>query len=1369
MAAPASPAWFDELCARGRLDPAAPPLPLAPGNQDRRPDRARAAWRVRLADGRPAKLTVGRSLGALVERSAAFAAACPDIAAAPLFHDPLAEGEAFAEAFLEGVPLETAAPDSPASASATRGAIGGVLQALAATEQPSTDGARSAEWQAWADEIVRLPVWTNRERDHLVREILPALRQPLCVEPPVTRWSNGDFLAANILVTGAGATAHLVDTEFAARTHFFREDWARLRILSACARTRPDLVEGVLPDAGLDWHLFFWLRQLGLEAAQNTPEYLARVLPGRRAIIRRLAEHLFALTLDGWSGAPAAVIYNVEEASWKTSATDAFHLRGWCHVPGAPGLQAVAVVAGQRCLRLAAPCPRPDVQAHVGGDPQALRSGFELAVPPAGASAVLSVVAVSGDGTWLPFAALRPDAFPVRSPFILGYRDWAALHDPDPPASWAVGSRTRGSPRFSVLLPVYNTPERLVRACIASVRDQHYRLWELVIINDASTNPETGPLLASLAAADTRIRLLTRPQNGGISRATNDALAAARHPYVVLLDHDDRLRPHALVELARWIAAAPAADVLYSDEEKITADGERAWPFLKPDFSPEYLLGVMYPGHVLCVRTAVARAAGGFDPAFDGIQDYEFFLRLTERTRRIYHLPRILYQWRLTETSSALTGNIKGDMDQLQAEAVRAHLARIRRPRVVTPIGGHRLRLSAAPEAVPPPVSVVIAPSAAGARSAEELCALLNLRDESTQVGATPAPGTAADSDREVLIFLETIPTDPPAGWTAALASLAAIGDSGAVAPVLLSTTGTVLESGWTVGLGIAAPLMRGFDASEDGYNGSLPCNREVSAVSGRCLAVRRDRLARAGVLAPNFVDPWWALDLCLRLQAAGFRNRVAASVRLRTGCPESLREASGEGWPSFAGRWRDRLRLPDPYYNLHFDPAAGDYRLARQPGLQPGPGQIPQALLRYHIDAPATFRLRSPFLRMHGWCFSPGRQLQAVRLRLPDRELPGNYGTGRPDVPQTIPEAPGDAVGFELWTRVPRGRHEAVLEFQDTEGAWHRADALPLRVPRWSRPRWLPGVDPEDLVAFQLPVCPIHPPHPVRPERFPQRQPYGGPLPRLAIVTPSFNQARFISATLASVAAPPHVAIHHVVQDGGSTDGTLRLLQAWAERHPAASPAGGDAPRRFAWESAPDRGQADAVARGFARTTGGPEDLMAWINSDDCFIPGALGFVADWFARHPDVDVVYGNRIVVDEHGREIGRWYLPPHDDELLRINDFVPQETLFWRRRLWDRAGGVDPRFEFALDWDLLLRFRAAGARIVHLPYFLACFRAHRDQKTARIKVIGQPEIERLRERALGRRLSITELAHHPRLIGYLRRSAWIEFLAKLGIRR
>jgi hypothetical protein len=229
-------------------------------------------------------------------------------------------------------------------------------------------------------------------------------------------------------------------------------------------------------------------------------------------------------------------------------------------------------------------------------------------------------------------------------------------------------------------------------------------------------------------------------------------------------------------------------------------------------------------------------------------------------------------------------------------------------------------------------------------------------------------------------------------------------------------------------------------------------------------------------------------------------------------------------------------------------------------------------------------------------------------------------------------------------------------------------------------------------------------------------------PAPRISIVTPSFQQGVFIERTLRSVLEQDYPNLEYFVQDGGSKDGTVAILERYAAR-------------MSGYDSSLDQGQSQAINRAFVRTTG---EIMAWLNSDDVLFPGALAYVADYFARHPEVDVIYGHRVLIDEEDREIGRWILPPHEDYILSWADFVPQETLFWRRSLWARVGGsIDESFRFAMDWDLLLRFRDAGARFARVPQFLGGFRVHAAQKTtAGISEIGFAEMDRLRERALGR---------------------------------
>jgi hypothetical protein len=145
----------------------------------------------------------------------------------------------------------------------------------------------------------------------------------------------------------------------------------------------------------------------------------------------------------------------------------------------------------------------------------------------------------------------------------------------------------------------------------------------------------------------------------------------------------------------------------------------------------------------------------------------------------------------------------------------------------------------------------------------------------------------------------------------------------------------------------------------------------------------------------------------------------------------------------------------------------------------------------------------------------------------------------------------------------------------------------------------------------------------------------------------------------------------------------------------------------------------------------------MAYINSDDVVLPGSLAYVTSYFSRHPDVDAVYSHRLIIDEHGDEVGRWILPRHDPSTLSWADYVPQETLFWRRRIWEAAGGyIDESFDFAMDWELLVRFRSAGARIVRVPRIISAFRVHDAQKSIAQFEVGRREMHRIREQVHGR---------------------------------
>ncbi len=246
------------------------------------------------------------------------------------------------------------------------------------------------------------------------------------------------------------------------------------------------------------------------------------------------------------------------------------------------------------------------------------------------------------------------------------------------------------------------------------------------------------------------------------------------------------------------------------------------------------------------------------------------------------------------------------------------------------------------------------------------------------------------------------------------------------------------------------------------------------------------------------------------------------------------------------------------------------------------------------------------------------------------------------------------------------------------------------------------------------------HPPRPINYSKKKISLDNAPPL-KISVVIPSYNQGIFLESTIKSLLNQNYPHLELIIVDGGSTDYSPQIIQKYKDV-------------LHWWCCEPDNGQANALNKGFAHTTG---EILSWLNADDCHAPDTLAVASNFFTKHPEVDVLYGNRIHINKHGMEIGRTILPPHNNRILSWADFVPQETLFWRRGLWEKVGArLDESFDFAMDWELLLRFRAARANIKHSPKLYGLFRVHSQQKTAtRISDTGFREMQQLREACLG----------------------------------
>ena len=527
-------------------------------------------------------------------------------------------------------------------------------------------------------------------------------------------------------------------------------------------------------------------------------------------------------------------------------------------------------------------------------------------------------------------------------------------------------------PLISVLMPVYNTPPKVLEAAIRSVQDQLYRHWELCIADDASTQAAVPALLSRLAAKDSRIRTVRRAENGHIARATNDALSLSTGSHAAFLDHDDVLAPDALYEVARAIRADPDLVLIYSDEDKIDAEGALFEPHFKTGFDRELLYCQNYLNHLTVVRMSELRALGGLRPGFEGSQDHDLVLRLTRDLdpARIRHLPRVLYHWRAGDGSGTFSDRALSQTEGARRRAVEEIVAPLGARVERGPLGYNRVRW---PLPAPPPRVSVVIPTRDRAellrvaleglfratdypdlevvivdndsREPETAALFAAHRGEARcRVVAAPGPFNFSDlcnrgagaASGSVLVFLNNDVEVTHPDWLRELVSLAVRPDIGAVGAKLLYPDGTLQHGGVVLRIGsVAGHAELGLEADAPGYFGRMQQTREVSAVTAACLAIRRNVFAEVGGFdAQALKIAYNDVDLCLKLRRAGYRNLWTPFARLihhesksrgAEDTPEKLARLREEA-RVMQSRWGEALKA-DPYYSPNFVPNSTNFQ----------------------------------------------------------------------------------------------------------------------------------------------------------------------------------------------------------------------------------------------------------------------------------------------------------------------------------------------------------------------------------------------------------------------------------------------------------
>ncbi len=521
-------------------------------------------------------------------------------------------------------------------------------------------------------------------------------------------------------------------------------------------------------------------------------------------------------------------------------------------------------------------------------------------------------------------------------------------------------ARCSNKPLFSIITPVYKVESEWLDKCICSVVSQQYQNWELILVDDASQKENLRQLMNLWALRDSRIRVYFLEQNRGIAEATNYGIKQAKGEFISFLDHDDELTPDALTWIVWTLNKYPDALWFYSDEDKISETGKYYKPNFKPDFSPEFLLSIMYTCHFSVYSASLIHQAGGMRQGFDGSQDHDLALRLSEIVPRekIVHIPRILYHWRATVGSSVLLAGEKSFASTSGIKAVSEALKRRNIAGSVTPLElcptYYSLNLS--PRRLPK-VSIIIPTRNALVLLKKcldsvrkhtkypnlDITIIDNLSDDSATVeflekershnkvkiikydkpfNHSEMNNIAVEStNSEIIVLMNNDIEILSDNWLEQLVATMDLDESiGAVGGLLLYESNRVQHGGVIIGLnGGAGHAHKHLNFKKtSGYFGRLCVLQEFSAVTAALILVRKAAFIQAGGFdSQKYPTSFNDIDLCLRMRKNGFRciyNPRVCAIHHET----QTRDVTEDEFlfrQRFSQDYRD-IQNNDPFYN---------------------------------------------------------------------------------------------------------------------------------------------------------------------------------------------------------------------------------------------------------------------------------------------------------------------------------------------------------------------------------------------------------------------------------------------------------------------
>lgn len=466
-------------------------------------------------------------------------------------------------------------------------------------------------------------------------------------------------------------------------------------------------------------------------------------------------------------------------------------------------------------------------------------------------------------------------------------------------------------PKISIITPVYNVDPKWLNKCINSVLNQYYDNWEFCLYDDASTNKKTINCLKRWENADPRIKIVYGETNQHISGASNEALKMATGEFVALLDNDDELPPNAFYENVKLLNEHPEADMIYSDEDKITTKGRRMGPFFKPDWSLDLFLSMMYTSHLGLYRKSIIDEIGGFRRGYEGSQDYDLVLRFIEKTtpQKIFHIPKVLYHRRMIPGSAAepidakdyahvsakkalsdylKRNNIEGTIeDGLFTGSYRVKRAIVGSPKVsiVIPFKDQAEVLRTCVNSILEKTDyknyeIILVSNQSNEQETLEYLDRLKINpiftilqyDKPFNFSAINNYATSKASG-EYLLFLNNDTEVINSEWLSSMLEHAQRDEVGVVGVKLLYPNDTVQHAGVVMGLGgVAGHAFKYFPISDKGYFGQLGVVRNYSAVTAACVLTKTGLFNKVGGFNENDLKVAYNdVDLCLRILEQGY------------------------------------------------------------------------------------------------------------------------------------------------------------------------------------------------------------------------------------------------------------------------------------------------------------------------------------------------------------------------------------------------------------------------------------------------------------------------------------------------------------------